>query len=130
MIPLGHLEAGGVGEFNLVLGLKNLYILTLTTSYYMTVNDLLWMINIILVVIQTILVAFILREYLDAGFTPIGKLLISAAFLFLVQSMILLSSYYYWWVMRNTDYHVAFPLLISTLLSLIGLFMLYRISRL
>ncbi|ABW02467.1 hypothetical protein [Caldivirga maquilingensis] len=96
----------------------------------MNVNDLLWIINIILVVIQTILVAFILREYLDTGFTPIGKLLISAAFLFLVQSMILLSSYYYWWTIRNTDYHIALPLLASTLLSLVGLYMLYRISRL
>lgn len=96
----------------------------------MTTNDLLWITNIALVIIQTIIVAFILREYLDAGFTPVGRLLISAAFLFLVQSIILLSSYYYWWMLRNTDYHVAIPLLVSTLLSLIGLYFLYRISKL
>ncbi|MDT7902492.1 MAG: hypothetical protein RQ838_00345 [Caldivirga sp.] len=96
----------------------------------MNTNDLIWMVDIVLVVVQTFIVALILREYLDAGFTPVGRLLITAAFLFLVQSIVLLSSYYYWWAIRNTDYHVAVPLLASTLLSLIGLYMLYRISKL
>lgn len=95
----------------------------------MDVNDALWMIDIVMVTIQTFIVAFILREYLDTGFTPIGKLLISISLLFLVQSMVLLASYYYWWVLSEGDYRLSLPLLVSTTLNLVGLYLLYRVSK-
>ncbi|WP_229709970.1 hypothetical protein [Vulcanisaeta souniana] len=78
---------------------------------------------------QTIIVILILRNYLNIGFTRIGKILLSVSIILLVES-ILMITIYYMWLSWGLGMVVAAPTLLIASLNLVVISLLYAISRL
>ncbi len=95
----------------------------------MNVNDIIWGINVGILVSQLVLILLILSTYAATRFTRVGKLLSSVALLFYAQSIVLSLSSMYWWSDYRLDYHVSVPLLISNILGFFGILLLYLVSR-
>ena len=88
-----------------------------------------WYIDIGAAAVQTIIVILIIRNYLGVGFTRIGKILLSASVILLIESISMLVIYYMW-LSWGLGMEVALPTLLITALNLIVISLLYAISRL
>ncbi len=88
-----------------------------------------WYINISLSVIQIIIITLIIRNYLGIGFTKTGKILLGISSVFLIESIVMILAYYNWMIAGIGSF-IALPSLVITVMSLIGILLLYIISRL
>lgn len=88
-----------------------------------------WYINISLSLIQAVIIALMIRNYLGIGFTRTGKILLSISSVFLVESIVMLLAYYNWMIAGIGSF-VALPSLVITVMSLVGVSLLYVISKL
>ncbi|WP_243681502.1 hypothetical protein [Vulcanisaeta souniana] len=81
-------------------------------------------------IVQTIIVILILRNYLNIGFTRIGKILLSVSIILLVESILMITIYYMWLSWGGLGMVVAAPTLLIASLNLVVISLLYAISRL
>ena len=89
----------------------------------------LWYIDIGAAIAQGIIVILLFRNYIGIGFTRLGKILLSASAILLVES-VLMSVIYYLWMSWGLGVEVAIPTLLITALNLVVISLLYAISRL
>ncbi|MCE4599278.1 MAG: hypothetical protein F7C81_03670 [Desulfurococcales archaeon] len=88
----------------------------------------LWLVALVLTVVQVVIAVMLALNYRSIKHTPIGKRLIMLAMLFLAQAFIAMTSYYTW-ASEGYGYDIAAPLTLITTASLVGLIILYDISR-
>ena len=89
----------------------------------------LWYIDIGAAIAQAIVVILLFRNYVGIGFTRLGKILLSASAILLVES-VSMSVIYYLWMSWGLGMEVALPTLLITALNLVVISLLYVISRL
>jgi len=87
-----------------------------------------WLIAIGATILQVALAILLAMNYKRISHTPIGKQLTLLAFLFVVQAVTALF-FYSSWARKDYNGEMAFPLSIISLTSLIGVSILYKISR-
>ncbi|WP_291767313.1 hypothetical protein [Caldivirga sp. UBA161] len=88
-----------------------------------------WYINISLSAIQVAIIALMIRNYLGIGFTRTGKILLGVSSVFLIESGIMILAYYTW-MTAGVGPFIALPTLVITIMNLVGILLLYIISRL
>ena len=88
-----------------------------------------WDINISLSIVQALILALMIRNYLGIGFTKTGKILLGVSSVFLIESIIMALTYYNWMVAGMGPF-IALPALVITIMNLAGILLLYVISRL
>ncbi|MGC8596372.1 MAG: hypothetical protein ACP5NY_00480 [Thermocladium sp.] len=88
-----------------------------------------WIIDIVLVFGDLLLTIMIVRNYYSIGFTRIGRLLLVASLMFLLEGLVMLVTYYKWAIM-GYDETIALPSLAITASSLVGMAILYYVSKL
>ena len=89
----------------------------------------LWYIDIGAAIAQAIIVILMFRNYTCIGFTRLGKILLSASVILLVESASM-SVIYYLWMSWGLGARVAAPTLLIMVLNLVVISLLYSISRL
>ncbi len=87
-----------------------------------------WVINLILVLLESVFLILTLRNYVQLKEAPVGRIMVVISGIFLAQSLILALSYVKWSYM-GIGKVVAIPLLLVSSLGLIGSFLLYMLSR-
>ncbi|WP_297501275.1 hypothetical protein [Thermococcus sp.] len=87
-----------------------------------------WQVNILIVLIELALALLLLRNYLGMKDTRLGKRLFGIALVFVAQSVLAIAFYIHWAEMGYGK-AVAGPLLLLSLSGLLGVGLLYSISR-
>ncbi|ABW02521.1 hypothetical protein [Caldivirga maquilingensis] len=88
-----------------------------------------WYIDISLSVIQALVLVLMIRNYLGIGFTRTGKILLGVSSVFLIESIAMILTYYNWMIAGMGPF-IALPALAITIMNLVGVLLLYIISRL
>ncbi|WP_297068731.1 hypothetical protein [Thermococcus sp.] len=87
-----------------------------------------WQVNILIVLIELALALLLLRNYLGLKETRLGKKLFGVSLVFVGQSVLAIVFYVHWAEMGYGK-AVAGPLLLLSLSGLIGVGLLYSVSR-
>ncbi len=87
-----------------------------------------WQVNILIVLIELALALLLLRNYLGLKETRLGKKLFGVSLVFVGQSVLAIVFYVHWAEMGYGK-AVAMPLLLLSLSGLIGVGLLYSVSR-
>ncbi len=87
-----------------------------------------WQINILIVLIELSLALLLLKNYIGMKNTRLGKRLFALSLVFVAQSVLAIAFYIHWAGM-GLGKAVAEPLLLLSLSGLLGVGLLYWISR-
>ncbi len=87
-----------------------------------------WLLALMAALLQLLLALMLAASYSRLAHTPVGKYMVFLALLFLGQGLVATVSYA-WWAHQGYDHELALPLAAISLMSLAGLTLLYRISR-
>jgi hypothetical protein len=87
-----------------------------------------WYIDIVASIIQAVITALLIRNYLGIGFTRLGKMLISLSSILMAES-VLMTFIYYIWALNGLGLLVSLPIMVMTLINVIAVTILYLISK-
>ncbi|WP_461864388.1 hypothetical protein [Thermococcus sp.] len=87
-----------------------------------------WQINILIVLIELSLALLLLKNYIGMKNTRLGKRLFALSLVFVAQSVLAIAFYIHW-ARMGLGKAVAEPLLLLSLSGLLGVGLLYWISR-
>ncbi len=87
-----------------------------------------WYMDIAASIIQAVITALLIRNYLGIGFTRLGKMLISLSSILMAES-VFMTFIYYIWALNGLGLLVSLPIMVMTLINVIAVTILYLISK-